>query len=194
MCPRRHPKQGLHLPGTTNRAARIACKVWAAAGTIPRNAHSGRGTADMASAPLGTVLGHLHALAAAPRAAELSDEQLLRRFAARRDEAAFAALVRRHGRLVWNVCRHTLGHEQDAEDAFQATFLALAHGADSVRRAGALASWLHGVAFRVAMKAKRSAARRHAREQQSPPRPAGGAVPESAWRQLQAALDEEVQG
>ena len=72
----------------------------------------------------------------------LSDAQLLERFRAGREEAAFAALMQRHGGLVWSICRNVLGHAQDAEDAFQATFLILAHNATSVRKGEAVASWL----------------------------------------------------
>jgi RNA polymerase sigma factor (sigma-70 family) len=148
----------------------------------------------MAKPPLSTVLGHIRTLAGADGARELNDRHLLEQFAARKDEAAFAELMRRHGRLVWSVCRNVLGHDQDAEDAFQAVFVVLARRGVSVRKSEALASWLHGVAYRVAMKAKRSAARRRVHEHQVQRPAQTQPVPESAWRDLQAALDEEVQG
>jgi RNA polymerase sigma factor (sigma-70 family) len=148
----------------------------------------------MAGPSLGKVLGHLRSLTGADAARELSDRQLLEQFAACRDEAAFEALLRRHGRLVWGVCRNVLGHDQDAEDAFQATFLVLARRAASVRQAEALAGWLHGVAYRVALKAKRGAARRRRHERQAHQPELAQPVGESAWRDLQAALDEEVHG
>jgi RNA polymerase sigma factor (sigma-70 family) len=139
----------------------------------------------------GTILRHVRQLALPPAAQGQTDAQLLRGFAQRRDETAFAALMQRHGGLVWGVCRHVLTQEQDAEDAFQATFLALARHAATIRTAEALAGWLHGTAFRVAMRAKRDAGRRRNHER----RPAAQAPPasEGAWRELQAALDEEVE-
>ena len=94
----------------------------------------------------------------------LSDAQLLDRFASRRDEAAEAAfeeLVTRHGPMVLRVCRGVLHEAHDAEDAFQAVFLVLASRAGSIRRGGSVASWLFGVAQRVACRARRGAARRH---------------------------------
>src|SRR5581483_9454091 len=89
-------------------------------------------------------------------------------------------------------CRRVLRHEQDAEDAFQATFLILARKAGSVRRTEALASWLHGVAHRVALRAKRDAGRRRAHEREAQPMTAGSGVGEADWREVQAALDEGI--
>lgn len=96
----------------------------------------------------------------------LPDAALLAWFAAERDEAAFVELVRRHGPIVFGVCRRVVRHQQDAEDAFQAVFLILARKAGRVARPELLANWLYCVAYRVARKARRSAARRRAREEE----------------------------
>jgi RNA polymerase sigma factor (sigma-70 family) len=95
------------------------------------------------------------------------DDELLRRFIARCDEAAFHTLVIRHGGMVWSVCRSVLRNEADAEDAFQATFLLLATKAQSVRNPRALAGWLHAVAGRVARKARTARHRRRGHEARS---------------------------
>jgi RNA polymerase sigma factor (sigma-70 family) len=147
----------------------------------------------MAKGRLGNVLRHLRGLAGPPADAAQGDGQLLRRFASGRDEAAFAELVRRHGGLVWAVCRSILGHEQDAEDAFQAAFFVLARRAGSIRRGDALAGWLYGVACRTALRARRSLAA-HARRERgaSPGQPPEPPVSEAALRELQALLHEEV--
>src|SRR5947209_7448002 len=118
----------------------------------------------MATEQAGTILRHIHNLIDAEATRGLTDAQLLERYATSRDEAAFAALMQRYGRLVWGVCRHILHGEQDAEDAFQATFLVLARRANSIRKSEAVGSWLYGVAYRVAMKAKRSARKRQDHE------------------------------
>src|SRR5919201_1991336 len=106
----------------------------------------------MRTAHLDPILRHIRRLAAGHENPERTDPQLLDDFAARRDEGAFAALVARHGPMVLRVCRRVLGHEQDAEDAFQATFLVLARQTRSIRKREALGGWLHGVAYRTAMK------------------------------------------
>ena len=96
----------------------------------------------------------------------LSDDELLERFVARRDEAAFEAIVRRHGPMVLGVCRRVLRDHHDAEDAFQATFLVLARKAGSVRPGSMLPNWLYGVAHQVAIKARALNGRRRSRERQ----------------------------
>src|SRR5262245_8499560 len=105
------------------------------------------------------VIQHLRRAVLGPREAGLSDAPLLESFIEQRDAAAFAALVRRHGPMVWGVCRRLLGHH-DAEDAFQATFLVLAKKAASIRPREMVANWLHGVARQTALQARRALARR----------------------------------
>src|SRR5262249_1562430 len=116
----------------------------------------------MTSAPFARLLRRIRA-ALDPRAGGESDDAgLLARFAAGGGEAAFAGVVRRHGPLVLRVCRQVLRHEQDAEDAFQATFLVLACKAGGVRRGEALAGWLYRVAYHTAVQARGRAARQRA--------------------------------
>src|SRR5262245_63951019 len=106
------------------------------------------------------VLAHLRRLALRQGHGGVTDAQLLERFLARREEAAFAELVRRHGPMVLGVCRRILGEPHDAADAFQATFLVLARKAASVVPRSRVGPWLYGVARRTALKARASAARR----------------------------------
>src|SRR5262245_53170170 len=106
-----------------------------------------------------TPVAALKRLAGSPLDAG-ADEELLRKFCAERDEAAFAVIVRRHGGVVLDVCRAVLRNDADAEDCFQTTFVALAADARRVRRPAALAGWLHAVAYRTAGKARRARLRR----------------------------------
>jgi RNA polymerase sigma factor (sigma-70 family) len=124
--------------------------------------------------------------------AQLTDNQLLHRFAAYRDERAFAALLQRHGGLVYGVCRNILRHEHDAEDAFQGTFLVLARQAGAIRQEKAVGSWLYRVAYRVAMKARKAAQRRRQQESQAARDPEEQPACGLAWRELQGILDEEL--
>lgn len=121
-----------------------------------------------------------------------ADAHLLLRFAASRDEAAFAALVKRHGPMVWAVCRQSVPNHADAEDAFQATFLALARSAKTVRTPERLAGWLHAAAVRIAGKAKRSFTRRAKHEQATARPESDSPVSAAAWNDLMAAVHAEV--
>jgi RNA polymerase sigma factor (sigma-70 family) len=150
------------------------------------------GVAVMSSSALAAGVRQLRGKLALDGGNEDSDEQLLHDFQTRRDNSAFAALVRRHGPMVLGVCRRVLGHQQDAEDAFQATFLVLARNVASLRKGTALASWLHGIAYRTAMKAKQTAARRRKHESQTPPRPSVDPSGELLWREVRTLLDEEI--
>jgi RNA polymerase sigma factor (sigma-70 family) len=110
----------------------------------------------------------------------------------RRDEAAFAALVHRYGPLVLGVCRRVLGHEQDAEDAFQATFLVLARKAGAISKGDSMGGWLYQVACRIARRLKGQQARRRGREREVQEVPAPEETPLWVWRDLGVVLDEEV--
>ncbi len=146
----------------------------------------------MSSSALAAGLLHLRSQLAAQQRSGDSDEQLLQDFATHRDEGAFAALLRRHGPMVLHVCRRVLGHEQDAEDAFQATFLVLAQSAASLRKKTAMAGWLYGTAYRTALKAKQFAVRRRKHEEKTPARSPANPSEELLWREVQSLLDEEI--
>jgi RNA polymerase sigma factor (sigma-70 family) len=145
----------------------------------------------MADGPLRKVMQHIHQMVGATPADALTDRQLLDRFAQRRDESAFAALVERHGPLVFGVCRRVLRHQQDAEDAFQATFHVLARRAGHVGWRDSVANWLYEVALRVSRKARVNAGRRQLHERSTgAAEPA--ATPQEAWHELKPLLDEEL--
>lgn len=139
----------------------------------------------------GIVIRNLRAVLVRHDGAGLPDAELLDCFIAQRDEAAFAALVHRHGPMVLGVCRRVLRNDADAEDAFQATFLVLVRKAATLDRRGALGNWLYGVAHNTALKAKAMNSRRRVREQR-----AGQQLPSAAdadlWPELQALLDTEL--
>ncbi len=122
----------------------------------------------------------------------LTDGQLLSRFIERREQAAVAALVQRHGTMVWGVCRRILRNHHDAEDAFQATFLVLIRKAASIRQRETMANWLYGVAHQTALKARAMLARRRTREQQGTPMPVPQAAEQDTRNDLQSLLDQEL--
>jgi RNA polymerase sigma factor (sigma-70 family) len=125
------------------------------------------------------------------KVSELPDQDLLQRFHAEQDQAAFNTLLRRHGPMVLDVCRAVLGNEADAEDAFQATFLVLAQKAGSIRKRASLGSWLYGAARRIALKARARSVVRHQREAHAPQRQALESD-DLSWREVRQVLHEEL--
>jgi RNA polymerase sigma factor (sigma-70 family) len=146
----------------------------------------------MATKPMHTVLEQLRRLTDPQGAGELSDAELLERWASRRDQAAFEVLVWRHGPMVLSVCRRLVRQPSDAEDAFQATFLTLVRKAGSISKREAVAGWLHKVAYRVALAARTRAAKHAARTRQNPDAAGNETTQEVVWQDLRAVLDEEV--
>src|SRR5437870_5900043 len=148
----------------------------------------------MATSRISRVLQLLQGAVPGPEGAERTDGQLLTDYIGRRDEAAFAALVRRHGPMVWGVCRRVLHSHHDAEDAFQATFLVLVRKAASIASRELVANWLYGVAYHTALKAKATSAKRRTRERQviEMPEPEASVQDQDHWQDLQPLIDLEL--
>jgi RNA polymerase sigma factor (sigma-70 family) len=146
----------------------------------------------MATSQPSEVTQHLRTMMLLRDGAGLTDRQLLADYISRRDEAALAALVRRHAPMVWGVCRRMLRNYHDAEDAFQAAFLVFARKATSIASPELLANWLYGVAYQTALNARTTAARRRARERQVAEMPEPEAVQQDLWHDLQPLLDQEL--
>jgi RNA polymerase sigma factor (sigma-70 family) len=123
---------------------------------------------------------------------EQTDSQLLTRFALQQDQAAFAALVRRHGPMVRAACRRVLWDAHAVDDAFQTTFLVLVRKARAIARPELLGNWLYGVAYRVALKARAKAARRSRHEQQAPGNTVVDPMVEVTSREWRSVLDAEL--
>ena len=142
------------------------------------------------------LVRRLAELAPLPTSDPAPDAVLLERFIGQRDEAAFTVLVARHGPMVLRLCRRVLGNVHDADDAFQATFLVLARKAGAIRRRHHLAAWLHGAAYRLALKARVASAQRHRSEVSTPVMEPADLHPDPLTRmtarELLAALDEEL--
>jgi RNA polymerase sigma factor (sigma-70 family) len=122
-----------------------------------------------------------------------ADRELLERFTRQHDEAAFAALVVRYGPMVLSVCRRVLGHVQEAEDAFQATFLVLVRKADAITRPDLLGNWLYGVAVRTARKARIRVARRLHHERQAAVASRDSPQHDAGLHDLLSQLDDELE-
>lgn len=147
----------------------------------------------MANEPVQVLAKHIRNLTSAARAEGLTDRELIERFVARRDEDAFAVLVRRHGPMVLAVCRRVLHDRHDAEDVFQATFLVLSRKAASLHRRDSVGCFLHGVAYRLALKARTRLAQRRMHESQAAvEKHVDDPLAELSVREAQAILDEEL--
>src|SRR5216683_2430928 len=146
----------------------------------------------MATGQPSGVIQHLRRAMLLRDGARLTDGQLLKDYISRRDEAALAALVQRHGPMVWGVCRRVLSNYHDAEDAFQATFLVLVRRVASIASPELLANWLYGVAHQTAIKARATVAKRKVRERQVTEMPEPAAVEQDLWNDLQPLLDHEL--
>jgi RNA polymerase sigma factor (sigma-70 family) len=140
-----------------------------------------------------TTAARVAGLLAPARDSDANDEELVRRFAADADGAAFGALVRRHGPMVFGVCRRVLRDWHLAEDAFQAAFLVLARRAAAITPPGAVAGWLHGVAYRVSKGARRSALRRLTREKPVAELPDSAGLAPPGDAELREVIDAELQ-
>jgi RNA polymerase sigma factor (sigma-70 family) len=141
-----------------------------------------------------SVTDSVRILLAAQIPAHVTDRDLLLRFITQRDQTAFAALVHRHSPMVLGVCRRVLHNAHDAEDACQATFLILVHKAAGIRNQDSLAAWLHRVAHRLAVDLRAQRARRACQPlpaEETPAPPDNSTEP--LWREVHAALDEELQ-
>jgi RNA polymerase sigma factor (sigma-70 family) len=138
------------------------------------------------------VLRFLRRLAVRGQATQLQDSELLERFVAKRDEDAFAALVQRHGPMVYRICLQVLDNESDAEDSFQATFLVLSRKASSVRKQQSVGSWLFGVAHHVATNLRRTRGRRRSRESKIAEPLVADPLTALTLREAQTILNEEL--
>jgi RNA polymerase sigma factor (sigma-70 family) len=135
---------------------------------------------------------HIRKMVSAEPGGKLLDQQLLQRFLTQHDETAFAELMQRHGPMVFDVCRSVLHHLQDAQDACQATFLVLAGKAGSIRKQESVSSWLHGVAYRLALRAKTDAAKRRVHERQAADQLPSTSMDDLTWRELRQVVHEEL--
>jgi len=146
----------------------------------------------MATIQTSEVFQHLRRAVLFPHGGALTDGQLLEDYISRRDDAALAALIGRHGPMVWGVCRRILHNYHDAEDAFQATFLVLVRKAATIIKRVSVGNWLYGVAYKTALKARGTMAKRRAREAQVTVMPEFAIEDQERWRDLEPLLDEEL--
>jgi RNA polymerase sigma factor (sigma-70 family) len=145
----------------------------------------------MANTPVGTFVRGLAQGMAKEMLANLSDAELVEKAITSQNESALEVIIHRHASMVFRVCWRATQHQEDAEDAFQATFLILARQLHTLRKYASLASWLHGVAFRVSLRAKRQAKTRSRQEREAVV--SEMKMPEEIpWGELREVLDREL--
>lgn len=146
----------------------------------------------MVTHTLNRLVTHLRRIILMAGDVDLTDGQLLTQFVSEHDEAAFEALVKRHGAMVFGVCRRVLGNTHDADDAFQATFLILVHKAALIQPCERVGNWLYGVAHRTALAARAASARRRSKEKQVIDMPEPAVTSPDDWSDLRTLLDQEL--
>jgi RNA polymerase sigma factor (sigma-70 family) len=172
--------------------AKMSQHIAATGGTTYSDIAETTGGPSMADRQALLLMRRIHTLCEAGPASEPADPTLLARYLDGGDASALAALVRRHGPMVLRAARRVLANAHDADDVFQATFLVLARRATSIRSGESLASWLHGVAYRLALKVRAMAARRQAIERRARPRQPADPLGEMTARELLGLIDEEL--
>jgi RNA polymerase sigma factor (sigma-70 family) len=150
------------------------------------------GDASVPKTTLGDMVQYFRNACEVQRSRDLTDADLLRRFLAEREGAAFAVLMQRHGPMVLGLCKRILGDLHSAEDAFQATFMVLVRRAASLRCTGSLGNWLYAAAKRIALKARARAIARQRLERRVEIMPRAEPIDESTWQELRTVLDEEI--
>lgn len=146
----------------------------------------------MAQSPLQLAVQSMKAIVSAQEARNLSDRELLRAYCTKNDQTAFAALVKRHGPLVFGICGRVLHHRQDVEDAFQAVFIVLARHATRLTKRDSVAGWLHQVSYRTALCCRRAALRRRRHESEAKVMEPDSPVNQASWKEVQLVLDQEI--
>jgi RNA polymerase sigma factor (sigma-70 family) len=141
---------------------------------------------------LGTVIRQIRHLIGARQGSDRTDADLLQCFVAHGEEQAFAELMNRHGPMVLSVCRRLTNSLEDADDAFQATFLVLVRKGGSIRKGESVGSWLYGVAIRVAREARIREDRRRLRDRQAMNLTQIDPSTQTDVRELRVILDEEL--
>src|SRR5207244_6001266 len=152
------------------------------------------GVMDMRTGDLSRAIQHIRKAVFMENGQSMTDGHLLESFLARKEEAAFEALVNRHGPMVLAVCQRVLRNTHDAEEAFQATFLVLIRKASSIKPREMIGNWLYGVAYRTAMGARTLTFRRQRKERESREMASSNHIQENQWSELQPLLVRELTG